>query len=133
MAEDRDLLFRIALRHPVIGYAARPGLRYHVDTPGSLTKVSNNLRANLGVLAALASQARQHEVPDRQGLEAYVRKLAFKQYLKCSADPRLLAGDELKGFRKLLPVGRLRASLLGLLELLPSRVARLVVNRLAAA
>jgi len=133
VAEDRDLLFRIALRHPVVGYAARPGLRYHVDTPGSLTKVSDNLRANLSVLATLASTAQQHEVPDREGLEAYIRKLAFKQYLKCTADPRLLAEDELEVFRKLLPVGRLRESFLGLLELLPARVARLVVNRLAAA
>ena len=133
VAEDRDLLFRIGLEHAAIGYAVRPGLRYHVDTPGSLTKVSNNLRANLGVLAALAAQARKGVVPDRKGLEAYVRRLAFKQYLKCAADPRLLPEAELDQFRKLLPVGGMRQVLLSLLELMPARVARLLINRLAAA
>jgi hypothetical protein len=37
-AQDRDMWWRIAMRHPLIGYSPEPGFVYHKDTPGSLTK-----------------------------------------------------------------------------------------------
>ena len=42
VTEDLDLWFRIAYRHPRIGYLAEPLSVYYVDTPGSLVKTQKD-------------------------------------------------------------------------------------------
>ena len=42
-AEDTDLWFRIAYQHPKVGYLSKPLAIYHLDTPGSLTKINDDV------------------------------------------------------------------------------------------
>jgi glycosyltransferase involved in cell wall biosynthesis len=68
-AQDRDMWWRIAMRHPAIGYTPDPGFRYHKDTPGSLTKgaptrdlqlsnICQNMRRAQALGPEVASRAR---------------------------------------------------------------------------
>lgn len=42
-AQDNDLWFRIAYQYPKIGYLSQPLAIYHLDTPNSSTKISDNV------------------------------------------------------------------------------------------
>lgn len=80
-AEDFDLWYRIAARHPAIGYVQEPLWRYHMDTAGSLSKSVDVSRA---VLAGL----RRHREFVRDDPRAagefahYARERVFRHVIK---------------------------------------------------
>lgn len=60
-AQDNDLWFRIAYDFPRAGYIARPLAVYHLDTPGSSTKVNNSLDFMIRLAERHERLARQHD------------------------------------------------------------------------
>ena len=70
--QDTDLWFRIAYRHPCIGYLACPLAIYHMDTPGSNTKVYGDVTILIQLLE------RQLEAAVRAGREHAFRPCASK-------------------------------------------------------
>ncbi|MCF7954580.1 MAG: glycosyltransferase family 2 protein [Phycisphaerae bacterium] len=49
-AQDNDLWYRIAYQYPKVGYLAEPLAVYHMDTPGSSTKVNDEVDFMAGLI-----------------------------------------------------------------------------------
>jgi glycosyltransferase involved in cell wall biosynthesis len=99
VAEDRDMWWRIALRHPRIGYCLEPGHRYHLDNPGSLMKTSRDRSPSLRVVCETLRRARAQ---GPEAVDAYLllgRPIAFDYLLRYArndivVDPELVRAAE---------------------------------------
>lgn len=49
-AQDNDLWYRIAYQYPKVGYLAEPLAVYHLDTPGSSTKINDQVDFMTGLI-----------------------------------------------------------------------------------
>lgn len=94
-AQDNDLWYRIAYQFPKIGYLPQALAVYHLDTPGSSTKVNNSLNFMIQLAERHERLARQHNRLEafapclRQMVSLWVRELIEqRQY----AQARALAG-----------------------------------------
>lgn len=80
-AQDNDLWFRIAYSFPRVGYLSQPLAVYHLDTPGSSTKVNNSVVFMIGLVERHERLAREHHRLEafapciRQMLSLWVREL----------------------------------------------------------
>ncbi len=102
-AQDTDLWFRIAYQYPQIGYLSESLAIYHLDTPGSSTKINDDvdfvvelLRRHLGLSKQFGRQDAFRPCAALK-LQVYIR-----QFLKESRRRDALA--LLRQFKKILPV-----------------------------
>ena len=58
--QDNDLWFRIAYRYPRIGYVPEPLAIYHRDTPGSSTKINDNVEFMIHLVHRHEELSKQH-------------------------------------------------------------------------
>ena len=58
-AQDNDLWYRIAYQYPKVGYLSEPLAVYHLDTPGSSTKINDSV-------AFMIDLVRRHEKLSKQ-------------------------------------------------------------------
>ena len=49
-AQDNDLWYRIAYQYPMVGYQEQPLAVYHMDTPGSSTKINDEVDFMAGLI-----------------------------------------------------------------------------------
>jgi glycosyltransferase involved in cell wall biosynthesis len=81
-AQDNDLWFRIAYRFPQVGYIPQPLAVYHLDTPGSSTKINDQVDFMVALVERHRRLSRQHnrsEAFERcitHMLQVWIRQLA---------------------------------------------------------
>jgi glycosyltransferase involved in cell wall biosynthesis len=121
--EDRDMWWRIAMKHPLVGFTPDPGFQYHKDTPGSLSKGAPNRDLELSnvLLNMRRAQALGPEVASR-AFPAF-RNLAAGYALRAAARSLEIRPELLSEAARLLPLRPGERLLAGLLRALPRSVA----------
>ena len=59
-AQDNDLWFRIAYQYPKVGYLTEPLAIYHTDTPGSSTKINDEVEFMTGLVNRQLELSAEH-------------------------------------------------------------------------
>lgn len=92
-AQDNDLWFRIAYRFPQVGYVPQSLAVYHLDTPGSSTKINDSVDFMIGLIERHRALSQQCGRTDAfrpcaaMMLQVWIRQLAGQHR---TGDARLL-------------------------------------------
>jgi glycosyltransferase involved in cell wall biosynthesis len=127
-AEDRDLWWRIAFRHPRIGYCGEAGYRFFCDSPDSLTKQLRGRSVALRVVCENVRRARAIGGESAHAFEPYARKLAMDYVLRAVGSQTEIEPDVICEALRLFPPPTRRRLLLLVMAALPRRVARRIVE-----
>ena len=132
VCHDRDLWWRIAMRHPQIAFSPTVGYVYQVDTPDSLIKSSRNRTVELRNVCDRVTEARRIKAPNLQPLERLAERLA-RSYLNRWAGGEVEIESEVVfhaiDLFRLAALTRLR---LHLLRNIPFRPIRVGLGRFAS-
>lgn len=86
VCQDRDLWWRIALKHPLVGYVPIAGHRYYVNISGSLTKGCPCRDAELMNVCDRVEAARECDPKNAGNLELHARDVAWNYLIRAKAD-----------------------------------------------
>ena len=124
VCHDKDLFWRIAVRHPRFGYVPEILYRYFVDSPVALTRVGADRSEPVANLCTNLRRARAAGEAPLAAFEPYARGLAI-DYLYRQAAGEIAIGDEATGMlQSHFPPSAGQRALLALLRVLPGPVAR---------
>lgn len=102
-AQDTDLWFRIAYQYPQIGYLKEPLAIYHLDTPGSSTKINDDVDFMIQLFRRHLELSKQFgRQKELQACVTHRLQTTIRQYLKDSRRKDTIS--LLSQFKDLLPV-----------------------------
>lgn len=130
VCHDKDLFWRIAMRHPQLGYCPEVLYRYYVDHPAALTKGGPdrsepvlNLCRNLERAAAAGGEARRAFLP-------YARGLAIDYLLRQAARQVSITPAAASELRRSFPPTAFERSAMAVLAFCPAPLARRIASAL---
>lgn len=129
VCQDRDLWWRIAVKHPLVGYAAIAGHRYYVNVNGSLTKGSPGRDVELENVCerVLIERRSQISVMD---LEAHAKAVAWSYLLRAKTGAVSLKRSTVDKTSDTFAFDLRERFLLRIVDFLPKPVAVRFVRRL---
>jgi glycosyltransferase involved in cell wall biosynthesis len=127
--EDRDLWWRIAFRHPSVGYCPQVSYRFVLDQAGSLTKQVGDRTRHAQLLARHVGTAGDAGPEVLEAFRPYARKLALDYLIRAAAREIELAPDARQALADVFPLTRDERVLLRALRLLPRPIAVRLVRR----
>jgi len=128
VCQDRDLWWRIAMTEPSIGYDLRIGYRWHMSTPGSLTKQASSRDAELGNICDNVVRARAAALAPVSPFFSYAGRLSADYRIRAAAGQVTLQPQSAARSLQLLPASTRERVLAGVLRRLPARIARRLVR-----
>jgi len=130
VCHDKDLFWRIAMRHPQLGYCPEVLYRYYVDSPAALTRGGPdrsepvlNLCQNLGRARAAGGEALPAFLP-------YARGLAIDYLLRQAARAITIAPAAASELRRSFPPTAFERSAMAVLAVCPAPLARRIASAL---
>ncbi len=129
--EDRDLWWRIAFRHPLVGYCPQVSYHFVLDQPDSLTKQVHDRTPHARALCRHLRNAESAGADVCAAFRPYARRLALDYLMRAAAGEIIIAADARNGLRSVFPLRRSERTLLRILGLLPASVATRIVRRLS--
>jgi glycosyltransferase involved in cell wall biosynthesis len=124
VSEDRDMWWRIAMRHPRIAYCRDACYRYHEDTPTSLMRGSPDRTPSLTAVCRNMRRAREAGPEAAAAFAGYARSLAADYLNRGSGRLITLDGQTVREAQELFPPTASEKLLRRALALLPRPVAR---------
>jgi glycosyltransferase involved in cell wall biosynthesis len=127
--EDRDVWWRIAMRHPMIGFCWEVCWRIHVDTPNSLSKSGDDGQGQLAMLCRNLQLAQSLGPRAFGRFYPFARMHALDYLYRAAGRHASISAEQIDEARRLFPPLPRQRMLIGLLAALPKPVARKVLNR----
>lgn len=128
--EDRDMWWRVAMRHPRIGFCSEVCWIIHSDTPGSLSKIG---RDGQGQLAMICKNMRlaSHLGPEAaKRFYPFARKHAVDYLFRQAAGRAQIDEDVIRDAKNLFHPNLTERTLMKTLTRLPGPIGRKVLNRI---
>jgi len=129
--EDRDLWWRIAFRHPSVGYCPQVSYHFVLDQAGSLTKQVHDRTSHVRALCRHLRNAELAGVEISSVFRPYARTLALDYLVRAAAREISITADAHAALLADFPLRMHERVVLGVLRLLPRVVATRVVRRLS--
>jgi glycosyltransferase involved in cell wall biosynthesis len=129
-AEDRDMWWRIAMQWPEIGYVADPIFLWHVQTPGSLSKSSNDRTTAVRIVRDNARRAKELGPEVWRDFESYGRLIALDYQARVASGEITTDGELLIETAALFPTSLRERLTIATLGSLPRPLAKRLSYRL---
>lgn len=102
-AGDRDMWWRIGLRWPEIGYVCDPIFIWHVETPGSLSKLNKDRSPGIRTVSNNALRAKELGTEVWSDFAGYARLLAIDYQMRVASGEIMAGPDELALLQSIFP------------------------------
>lgn len=128
VSQDRDMWWRIAMAHPLLGFCPQACYYYYAETAGSLTKRGRDRSEGLSIVCGNMRRALSAGSATAAAFEPYARRLAVN-YLKRWATREIMLDKALRQeAQSLFPLHRSEKILLYSLQCSPRPAARLLAR-----
>jgi glycosyltransferase involved in cell wall biosynthesis len=126
---DRDMWWRIALRHPEIAYVPDVEFRWYSGTPGSLSKLNRDRSRGVRTVRDAARRASRHSEDAWKDFEPYGRLLAIDYQFRQACGEVQIDKSLLGELSEIFPPSPIERGMIAAYRLLPRRLARAVAAR----
>ena len=130
IGEDRDMIWRIAMKFPTVAYVPEVGHHMHCETPNSLTKGSRERTAILSNLCSNMARAREAGPDVAKDYRAWAATLVADYRLRALAGDVLVSRAVLASVNTTFPPSPQEAVIACVLKCLPGAVSRRLLRRI---